>query len=409
MLLPWAEVTIQGFLDIDKVFAASAGALLGTLLFCTRQITSFRPKPGDGLLLLFAAATVVTSLDNDLGLQDGLSSAARNLLWYGTPYFFGRIFLRTRGDLLEAAKIIVGVAAVYGLMALWEWRMSPQLHHRLYGFLQHSWLLGMRWGFYRPILCFPSNLGLGTFFAWTGILAVWMLRGTLLPAIAGLPPLATVGAVLVGLLTSMSFGPWGIFLAGLALLFAWERGRRRLVPAVPLLFALLWMAGRYTAVSDGEWLTSAVAKLSGPRAASLQYRIDAETELLDKAKLQPVFGWGGWGRNRIHDEEGKSLVATDGLWVIYVGTYGLVGLATFFAWWCYPLGVIASTGRDLRGDALTMAASVAVGLHAVSFLFNAFLDPAMTMMAGGVVTQLGAAPQIVTTCRAWGAVPELRT
>ena len=105
---------------------------------------------------------------------------------------------------------------------------------------------------------------------------------------------------------------------------------------MPAIIAFGWMAGRYTEVVDGKWFTTAVAKISEDRAESLNYRIYAETLLLERARERPVLGWGAWGRSRVKDDDGRDRVAVDGLWIIFLGTNGLVGLLSFYLWWCWP-------------------------------------------------------------------------
>lgn len=392
LALPMAKVALAGIPDLDKVTTTSLGIVLGTLLFHTNQLRGFHLGWGEVFVVLFASSAVITSVDNGLGARDGYASMLDKLLWYGVPYMFGRLYLRTRADFREAGQMIVTAAAIYGLMALWEWRMSPQFHNRLYGFFQHSWLLGMRWGFYRPIICFPSNLGLGGFFCWTSLLAIFMYRQGHLKPTWGIPVKCWVAAPILGLVTSMSLGPWALFVIGYGLIYGWyKKGFRALVWIAPI-FATVWMTARYTGMSDGKWLSDFVAELSVQRASSLQYRIDAETMFVNKSKApgHEWFGWGGWGRNRIRDESGKDIVAVDGLWLIMLSTYGLVGLVMFYAWWTYPLLLTVRAGPWLERDPALMVILVAVGLQAVNFLFNAFLDPVLTMLVGATVLQLEA-------------------
>lgn len=390
LALPMAKVSLAGIPDLDKVTTTSLGIVLGTLLFRTNQLRGFRLGWGEVLVFFFASVTVITSLENGLGARDGYSSLLDKLLWYGVPYAFGRIYIRTREDFREACHLAVGAAAIYGLMALWEWKMSPQFHNRLYGFFQHSWRLGMRWGFYRPIICFPSNLGLGGFFCWTSLLAVYMYRSGQLKAMWGIPARCWMAAPLVGLFTSMSLGPWVLFLIGFALVYGWQNKNLRSLVWIAPVFATVWMSARYTGVSDGKWLTDIASEVSVERAASLQYRIDAETRFVEKSKVpgHEWFGWGGWGRNRIRDESGKDLVALDGLWLIMLSTFGILGLVLFYAWWTFPLFLTLRAGSWLERDPAVMVILVAIGLQAVNFLFNAFLDPVLTMLVGATVLKL---------------------
>ena len=388
LVLPVAAISIRGFWDIDKILATNMAVVLGTALFCRRQFRGYRVTVADLAIMVFACGTCVTSVVNGLGIYDGVSASTHQLFYYAVPFLLGRAFMKDRRDLLDASRMVVCGAALYAILAIWEWRMSPQIHRVLYGTFPHTWAQHYRWGHYRPIVCFPHALGLGVFMTWTSLLGVQLYRAGRLRSVMGVPPIAIVGLPLLGLLTSMSIGPWGLFVIGVGVLMYWTGRRRRWVIWVPVLFATLWMAGRYAGVTDGRWMTSAVAKVSEPRAGSLQYRIDAETLLLARAKQRPILGWGGWGRNRARDIEGRDMVATDGLWVIFAGTYGLVGLAAFYVWWCWPLWMTRGSTALLERDAVLPPLLVGIGLQAINLLFNGFLSPVLTLMNGGVVTSM---------------------
>ncbi len=47
-------------------------------------------------------------------------------------------------------------------------------------------------------------------------------------------------------------------------------------------------------------------RLDAERAQSVQTRLENEDELVRKAMERKVFGWGGFGRAEIRDEEGVS-------------------------------------------------------------------------------------------------------
>jgi len=388
LFLPMYKIQIQGFWDIDKVLATNIGVMLGVLLFCSKQFRRFRLQVADVLLIVFALGACATSVVNGLGIYDGISSMTHKLFLYAIPFLIGRLFLTTRRDLYDASHVIVCVAALYALLAVWEWRMSPQLHETVYGYAQHALITQRRWGFFRSVVFFPMTLGLGTFFAWTTLLGGWLWYAKKARPILGIPPIFIVILPLVGLFTTMSYGPYGMFLVGLSLLVFWQWQGWRGAVWVPVVFALLWMTGRYTHLTDGRWLTAGVSMLSQERADSLQYRIDAETALLEHAKRRPVLGWGTWGRNRVVDNEGRDRVATDGLWVILVSSFGLVGLASFFLWWCWPVVMSGFLDKDLRQDPVILAMLIVIGMQAVNCLFNAFHSPVLTLMCGGLVTCL---------------------
>jgi hypothetical protein len=87
---------------------------------------------------------------------------------------------------------------------------------------------------------------------------------------------------------------------------------------------------RSTGAWDGQNLIDLAYRASHERGASLEFRIINEDMLLEKARERMVFGWGGWGRSRIYNEEGEDISVTDGYWIILFGTTGLAGLAGFF-------------------------------------------------------------------------------
>lgn len=384
LLLPVASIPVPGFWDIDKTLATNAGVFLGTLLFRSNWLARYRFHLADLLLIVFCASGFMASMTNGLGARDGISRFGYLFLFYGVPYLGGRLFLRTREQLYDALHAVLAGASITTLAALWEWRMSPQLHVFVYGSFPHSFLQHARWGFFRPILCFEHALALGTFFAWTALvaLAMWWQRTSWAPW--GLPRSTLLVMILIGLLTSMSFGPWGMFAMGVGVLVLcrWWRSSGPLL--IPVFLAASWMGTRYLALDDMSWLTSEVAKLSADRAQSLQYRINAERLLVDHARKRALFGWGTWGRNRVVDEHGFE-PATDGLWVVIVGTSGLVGLISFYLWWCWPIFMNRAAPPPVRRDPVVQSLQASLGLLAVNFVFNGFVSPVLTLMCGALI------------------------
>lgn len=387
LMLPMAKISIQGFWDLDKVVAANVGALLGAVLFATHTLRGFRIQTGDVLVVAFCGCGLLSSVDNGRGFYDGVSAFSQELFYFGIPFLLGRIIVKGRGEFLEASRMMVFAAAVYAVFALWEWRMSPQIHQTLYGVFQHQFIQHYRWGFYRPILCFPHALSLGMFMAWASVLAFWLYRSRQLGPMLGIPAEVFVALPIAGLLASMSLSPWGLAIIALAMLYSWQRSRNRIWLYGPVLFVTIWMAGRFTGATDGRWLTALAANVSTERADSLQYRIDAESLILDNVKKQPILGFGR-GKQQTGQEENTRPLANDGLWVIMVGRYGLVGLGLFFAWWCWPLMMARSASRELEANPAIMVQLVGIGIEAMNFMFNGVTSPLVTLMCGGVVSSL---------------------
>ncbi len=406
LLLPMAQVRIAGLPDIDKVFVTSVGASLGVAMFgASATRGGLRFCFCDLLFVIFSGSIVMTSLVNETGIHDAMAQWLLKVLMYGVPYFLGRLVLKSRPDFHQACYIVVCGTALYAIPALWEWRMSPNIHLTVYGFFQHGFATTPRWGAFRPIVCFQAPLAIGTFFAWTAILAVALYRGKLMKPLLGAPPFIIVAAVLLGLLVSMSLGPWGMFLLGMAMLWAWYRHGWRRTVLFPILFSMLWIGIRYTDSTGGEAITSTIAVVAPLRAESFNYRLRAEGVQLELARQKPIWGFGGFGRSRVQDENGDDVVAVDGLWIIYLSAFGFAGLLTFLAWWSYPLVMASKMKLQVDRDPVLGAIIVSMSMQLANFMFNAFVSSVLIFLMGGAITQLlnlrhqARAPQPVKTSR----------
>lgn len=215
LYLPAVRVPIEGFWDLDKTLAANTGVLLGILLCCPSRILSYRLHFTDVLLLCFCGVVGLSSVLNNLGFYDAFSRTVHVFMFFGVPFVFGRMCLRDYSDLQDAARAIVTGAALYAILAICEWRISPQFHRLVYGVHQHHLITLRRWGFFRPVVFFPMTLGLGTFFAWTALLGWWLWCSARRHQRERHLHVVIAGAPIIGLLVTMSFGPYALFALGL--------------------------------------------------------------------------------------------------------------------------------------------------------------------------------------------------
>lgn len=66
---------------------------------------------------------------------------------------------------------------------------------------------------------------------------------------------------------------------------------------------------------------------------------------------QPMFGWGGWGRaTAFFDEDATFRVQTDGMWVIVLGSNGVVGLTVFYIAFILPVVLFLCASRRSPGE-----------------------------------------------------------
>ena len=78
--------------DYSKNTAATVGMMLGTLIFGPGRLLKFCPRWFDLPMLLWCLCGIVTSLQNGLGIYDGLSDALTVTITWGMPYLFGRLY-----------------------------------------------------------------------------------------------------------------------------------------------------------------------------------------------------------------------------------------------------------------------------------------------------------------------------
>ena len=380
MILPETTVHISGLPDLDKWAVCGLAAILGTILLQPHALSRWRFHWTDVPLVIFIIGSALTSLVNQLGIYDGVSVSLVQVLRYALPFWLARVHLQTRYDLVDAAKTFVVCGAVYALPALWEWRMSPYIHQTLYGFFQHAWRQHYRWGFWRPIVCFPHALPLSFFFAAASLAGLWLLRARLLPNFWGVPAKIVVAAPIVALVATMTFSGYLAFALGLAVWFLWQRMQLRSALLIPVALATFWMTCRYVGWIDDEFVVSKIRLISTERAESIEYRLFAERAYLTKARQNWLFGLGTWGRANVGG------LAADALWMILTSAYGLLGLVSFMTWW---VGNIIDAWRHAphwAPDVRQVAALWATlsGLLAVDFLANGFPSPAVIIGAGGV-------------------------
>src|SRR5208337_5356040 len=124
-----------------------------------------------------------------------------------------------------------------------------------------------------------------------------------------------------------STGALVLLLAGLLILWLSTRSNSKLYLYALLLVAPTYYALRIPDLWSGQNLVSFIEEyLSPERAESLGFRFACENLLANKALRQPVWGWAGWGGNRVSGPDGRDVAPTDGMWIIYLGCYGCVGL-----------------------------------------------------------------------------------
>lgn len=412
MFLPVIEYKIAAFPPFDKTAVISLAVLLGVLLFDTGRLLRFRPRWLDIPMLVVCLCPMGSSLSNDLGPGDGLTESLKETMLWGLPWLIGRLYFTEPKALRELAVGLFVGGLVYAPLCLWEIRMSPQLHYQMYGFHQHSVFQHMRYGGWRPMVFMQHGLMVGLFMTAATLSGLWLDRSGSLKTLFGIPlpvfaitlfdsprsrnhhgfelrlPVLVIALFATTLLIK-SVGAILLLLAGVGVLYCVQYLRSSLpvlaLAAVAVAYVLVRMTG---AISSNDLVAAADAALGAERAQSLESRLTNEDMLTVRALQQPLFGWGGWGRARIHDEWGQDITITDSLWIIVLGNKGLVGLtglllALLLPTLLFPRHVPARLWGEAEAGACAVLAVILL-LWTVDNLLNAMINPIYLLIAGGL-------------------------
>lgn len=230
------------------------------------------------------------------------------------------------------------------------------------------------------------GLAVGMWMTAASLMGVWLWWTGAVRRMAGLPMWMVAGALAGTALLVKSFGAFVLLGMGLAVLWFTRVAGMRLALVVLVSLPLMYVGTRATGVWDGKEMVDLANSVAGTvRGGSLRFRMDNENALIKRALEMPVFGWGGWGRNRPpEDLEGT---ITDGLWIIAMGQRGLVGLVAMHAMLLggFFMLLLRVRGREWGSAAMATVAPTAVltVLYVADNLFNAMINPVFIMAAGG--------------------------
>jgi hypothetical protein len=400
LLLPVrAAIKFEGIPEFDKASIPSLACLFALLL------AGWRPRVGNRLgllqvlLIIYLLGPFITSLRNvdpivlgddsvlpALGAYDGFSAVVAQLIQL-LPFFFARQLLAHADDREALLRALAIAGLVYSLPVLFEVRLSPQLHSWLYGiFPGPSFLAEMRYGGFRPVVFMRDGLVLAFFMLTAFVAAAGLWRARL--KIAGLSSgLATayLGCVLVLCKTAEVL----VVGAGLFCLVRFVRPGLQMAAAVLVaLSCLLYPLLRSADVVPTDALVQLAKSVDSERGHSLQVRFDQEEQLLARASERFWFGWGRFGRNRVHDANGKDISLTDGQWIITMGQYGFLGFLAEFGLLCVPVIRAAFALRFVAGprEAILLSSlTLILAANILDQLPNASLSPWTWLLAGALL------------------------
>lgn len=321
-----------------------------------------------------------------LRAYDSISALAQQLFML-LPFFLAREVLRTEAAIRELLMALVIGAAIYTLPMLWEARMSPQLHTRLYGFFQHDFAQAIRSGGFRPFVFMPHGLWVAFFVFMCTMAAAARLR---MADAKGRPLAIFCFVCTLGLLVvAKSWGPLLFATAFVPLVLFFTPRFQTFVAVMLVALVLGYPILRGSGIVPTEQIITSLEDVNAERAQSLEYRFNNEDRILEHAEDKPLFGWGGWGRFMVYDSStGRSLTVVDGQWVIIIGHYGWLGFLAMFGLLALPIISVWRYGRNPNTPSIPLpvsALTLILAVNMVDLLPNATLVPLTWLIAGALL------------------------
>jgi hypothetical protein len=405
LIVPYLILPQKTWIDLPLVPLVDKKALAAivAIVILYKRSSAFKTLPMNNsvrrllvLLLILPFFTYLTNRETlvfgklimpGLGLWDSINMIFYHITGIITPFIIGLSFIRTESDHKIFLKVFLGSALFYCMPVLWEVRMSPQLHADIYGFFPHSFAQQMRMGGFRPVVFLGHGLLVAMFICLAFLSSIILTKSKDLKK-----PILTVLFLLVVLYLCKTWAAmiYGVVF-GAILLIGGHKVRFKVAILLASVFMLLPML-RAMDLIPTEAIVSKFAVYSEERASSLGYRFDNEEILLDKANTKSIFGWGGWGRNRVYDTRtGEDLSTTDGVWIIVYGVKGWAGYIATFGLLFIPILLIYRKSK-MKASTYNFQYSSGIALllavNLIDLIPNSSLTSITFLMAGALIGRL---------------------
>lgn len=390
---------LPGLPSMDKTSLPILCSLVGAWAVARKHFKSVGLGSGvDLLILLMVVGEAGTVLTNRDPLQYGptvlpghapldVPKWILNLVISQVgAYLLGRIFFRTEEDAKDLLRAMVVGAVVYVPFIMVEWRLSPQWHTWVYGFFPHAFDQTKRGGGWRPVVFMHHGLELALYTATSGIAAWALVKAKV--KVWKLPAKATAGLLSVVLVMSNSLGALVFGVVGQPLVMLTKpRTQMRVVVVLAALVAV-YPVLRVTDVFPTDYLVNLAAKAGQDRAGSLKFRFDNEDRMMEKGLLRPMFGWGGYARSHVFNQQGRDESVVDGAWLGTFGARGIVGYVARFGMLLTPLVLAAARFKRFTPTQQQVLAGVCLvtALYSVDLLPNGLFNLLPFFFSGAVLS-----------------------
>jgi hypothetical protein len=390
LFLPLVTVPIPGPLpDLDKTTAIYTGVFLGMLFFDRVSFLRFHPTWFDAPMAVWVLSPFLSSLANGLGAYDGMSAVFENLVKWGLPYWLGRIYFFERDALRDLAWGIFIGGLLYIPFCWFEIFNGPYLHWYAYGIYPDAAKYAYRLGGWRPLVFMQHGLMVALWMTLASVCGVILYLGGAFQEWKRWRGIAGVSALVVTTFALRSVNAWALLAFTLVLLAVSTRMQRAWLLWLTDAVIFLYLGLRVTGLWYAFEVAHAVGAILGEKKESLLFRFVNEIQIAEPARLQPLWGWGRWGRACIGREGGLPVLTPDSVWIAALGQQGFGGFFAILGVLFLPtllFSVRAAPKTWLtREIAPVTACAFVVLIFALDSLANAMLIPASLIATGGIV------------------------
>jgi hypothetical protein len=362
--------------------------LTGVLLTDRQIFQQFKLSFWDLPMLAWCCVPLLSGLANDQGLVSTLRSGLYQILAWGVPYIFGRLYFSDADSRKLAAKAFVIAGMAYVPICLLEILTGPQFYAHLYGCQPYRWVGAQRYFGFRPVGFLEDGNQLGIWMAVSALIAVCLWKWQLIDRVLRVPIAWVAGTLFAFTLLCQSGGSIILLLCLLPLVLFRKSHPSRILTAILFLGILAAMAIRLadvvslrTLVKQNAAARSAAQFLSKIHRQSFGWRLSQDEKTIKQALVTPLLGTGEW------DWWKASSSRPWGLWLLAFGMYGMVGLISLEGLQLLPVArALGPPGLCLDPAAFHMrnALAAVILMSAVDNLLNGSMILPLCLLIGGL-------------------------
>jgi hypothetical protein len=382
--------------DYQGMVATSYGIVVSLLLGDAKRLKQFKITWLDLPMLIWCICPFFSSVTNDLGAYDGVNESITQTVVWGLPYLLGKLYLNNLASLTALAKNIVKAGLIYVPLCIWEGLMSPNLHLIVYGYYAHPSGISqaIRYGGYRPNVFMQHGLMVGMWMMTVALVTIWLWQSKTIKKVWGYPVATLVPILIFTVIWVRSTGAYGYFFFGIITLVTAKFLKNSLPLLILIVIIAFFIHTNVTGTFQGDAILHGLTErgVSEERIQSLQFRWENEEILAEKARERLWFGWGGWNRNRVFQEnwlgDWEDVSVTDSLWIIAFGIRGAVGLYSLTMALLLPPLIFSFKypAKIWFHPQVASAAvlSVCVCLYMLDSVINNMYNPLFPLISGGL-------------------------